>query len=102
MITKNLTINDREGITLMKFGTGDIGVTHVVHDDYTGVAFKNQESRDVGSAENLGKNMTISRFNTEVMMTFDKPESIDVVIEQLQKAKTELEKANEIFNARTS
>lgn len=90
MIKKNETVEGCEGITLMEFGTGDIGVTFVMDSDYSGVLFKNQKPVEIGTPENLGNNMTIQNFTTEVMMTFTKVESIDVVIHNLELAKAKL------------
>lgn len=87
MIKKNQIVDECEGITVMEFGSGDIGVTHVIGQDYTGVLFKNQESREIGSPETLKEGITVKEYETEVAMTFTNVESINVVIGQLQQAK---------------
>ncbi|WP_440109964.1 hypothetical protein [Paenibacillus sp. QZ-Y1] len=78
-----------EGQTQIEFGTGDINVSPgLLQLDYPCgvIAFQPKESGQIGERK---KNETIvaSPAETPVRMTFDKVESIDVVIRALKEAK---------------
>ena len=78
----------------LTFGKGDICITggHIIYNgNKTGiVTFSNQSPREIGSAGAIeaGQKYDISEF--PVIMTFTKPESIDAIISQLQRAKSSM------------
>jgi len=77
--------------TRLEFGNGDICVAGG-YTDYgdrrTGfVIFTNQEPREIGSA-GIVKAGEVNLEDYPVVMTFSKKESIDVVIGQLEQAKS--------------
>lgn len=75
----------------LEFGNGDICIAggYTDHGDKrTGfVIFTNQEPREIGSVGVL-KTGEVNLEDHLVVMTFSKKESIDVVIAQLEKAKS--------------
>ena len=91
MFHKNSTvkIDDKQTeCSVAEFGNGDISV--LLHDftECIGVSFHNCEPRKIGSSDK--ENNPI-----ELLFTFTKVESINVVIRQLNRAKRELIKRNE-------
>lgn len=85
-----MIIKNDEHIRL-EFGTGDIciaGGYSENEDIKTGfVIFTNQEPREIGSGGVI-KSGEVDLEEYPIVMTFGKKESIDVVIEQLEKAKS--------------
>jgi len=81
--------------TDLEFGTGDICVTggHFLNEklEKNGlVTFSNQSAREIGTLGDIviGGNYKLENF--AVIMTFEKVESIDVVIRALEDAKSEM------------
>lgn len=85
-----MIVKDKEKVQL-EFGKGDICIAGGYTDKgetKTGfVIFTNQESREIGSEGDI-KAGEVYLEEYPVVMTFDKKESIDVVISQLEKAKS--------------
>ena len=93
--------DDERGITMIKknkehtrleFGNGDIcvagGYTKHENNKITGfVLFTNQDPRGIGS-KGIVKAGEVNLEDYSVVMTFSKKESIDVVIKQLEEAKS--------------
>lgn len=77
--------------TLLKFGYGDICIAggYTDHGDKrTGfVVFSNQEPREIGIEGDIRAGEADLN-DYPVVMTFDKKESIDAVIRELEKAKS--------------
>ena len=78
--------------TRLEFGNGDIcvagGYTEHENNKITGfVIFTNQEPREIGSV-GVVKAGEVNLEDYPVVMTFSKKESIDVVIKQLEEAKS--------------
>lgn len=82
-----------EGKSKLTFGTGDIMITPVVHrediedekPDYGMLCLETCERREIGSFE--GGDPDYSILGSEVLMVFNKIESVDVMIERLQMLK---------------
>jgi hypothetical protein len=78
--------------TLLAFGKGDIAVMPAISSDgYAQVMFKNDEPHQINvevPGYPVGK--ILNDIEPEVMMVFDKVESIEVVIWALEKAKIDL------------
>lgn len=82
-----------EGRSKLTFGTGDIMITPVVHredvedekPDYGMLCLETCERREIGVFE--GGNPDYSILGSEVLMVFNKVESVDVMIERLQMLK---------------
>lgn len=86
MIKQNTVINDQE-LTLLAFGNGDIGVTFGEEEDNGNafVAFANIEPREIASLKPVSEEL--NGYKMECFMSFDNPDSIDVVIRNLMMAK---------------
>ena len=81
--------------TRLEFGTGDIGIAsgHTVVEEETEsvfVVFDNQEPRKIGRGSSIVTGY-VSLDDYPVVMTFTKRESINAVIEELEKAKSYME-----------
>lgn len=88
-------INRNTEQTDLEFGTGDICVTggHYVgeNDEKFGlVTFSNQSERGIGTLGDIVIGGEYKLKDFEVIMTFGKVESIDVVIRALEDAKREM------------
>ena len=85
-----MIIKNNEHIRL-EFGTGDICIAGGYSENEGGregfVIFTQQEPREIGS-EGVIKKGIINLEEYPIIMTFTKKESIDVVIGQLEKAKS--------------
>jgi len=91
MFHKNsiVKINDKPNeCSVAEFGKGDISVLLHNFTECTAVSFHNCEPRKIGSSDK-------STTPIELLFTFTKVESINVVIRQLNRAKRELIKRNE-------
>jgi hypothetical protein len=89
-IEQNTTIWDIENVTLLEFGKADINVMDAKGESYTCVMFKNQQGAYINAEDTTVKGKTAKEIQPEVIMIFDNPFSIDVVIEKLQLAKSQL------------
>lgn len=82
-----------EGKSKLTFGTGDIMITPVVHredtkdekPDYGMLCLETCECHEIGVFE--GGNPEYSILSSDVLMVFNKIESVDVMIERLQMLK---------------
>ena len=92
MIHKNVKVGKQIVHTYLEFGKGDInvGATISQHENTSSVVFKSQDSTPIGTEDESVKGKTTDFYVPEVIMSFDKIESIDVVIEQLNHAKNYL------------
>ena len=86
-IQQNTTIWDIENVTLMEFGKADINVMDATGEGYTCVMFKNQQGAHIDAEDPTVKGKTATEVQPEVIMIFDNPFSIDVVIGKLELAK---------------
>lgn len=88
-------INKNDKQVELRFGIGDIcinGGSIMENNKKIGiVVFSNQAPREIGTVgdKKAGQSYDLDEF--PVTMTFAKPESIDVVIEQLEQAKKDME-----------
>jgi hypothetical protein len=89
-IKKNTTIWGIEDVTHLEFGFGDIDVMDASGHGYTTVMFKGTQCKPIGYENNNVIGMTATNVAPDVIMTFTKPESIDVLLEKLHYAKEEL------------
>ncbi|MGC5773644.1 hypothetical protein [Paenibacillus pabuli] len=88
-----MPIIKHEGQTQIEFGTGDINVSPgLLQLDYPCgvVVFQPKEPGPIGE-RNKNKTIVAPPAETPIRMTFDKVESIDVVIRALQEAKRMME-----------
>jgi hypothetical protein len=88
MIYKNKNYGKVEDVTILEFGQGDILCVPGVGEKHTSVLFKTHEPHEIGKEHTVGPDS--DQFKPDVVMTFNNPGSIDVVIEMLQKAKKDL------------
>lgn len=75
---------------IMEFGNGDIGINTYFRTDIEekGLIFYNQEPRGIGDVADIKANSTVENINDfPIKMIFPKAESIDVVIDMLEKLK---------------
>ena len=77
--------------TRLEFGTGDIGIAsgYTVAEGETEsvfVVFDNQDPRKIGNGSSIATGYVFDDY--PVVMTFTKKESIDAVIEELERAKS--------------
>lgn len=88
-----MIVNKEKNIEL-KFGTGDIcingGSVQKNNERIGVVAFSNQSPREIGSIGDKRADQPYSLDDFPVIMTFTKTESIDVLIEQLNQAKSDM------------
>ncbi|MGG1659519.1 hypothetical protein [Brevibacillus sp. NRS-1366] len=81
-----MPIVDEYGSRQLHFGSGDIsaGGGLLAMDETVGVVtFQQQAPREIGTKGEYGPGHELEARDTPVRMTFDKVESIDVVIRQL-------------------
>jgi hypothetical protein len=89
-IEQNTTIWDIENVTLLEFGKADILVIDAKGESSTCVMFKNQQGAFINAEDTTVKGKTATEIQPEVIMLFDNPFSIDVIIEKLQLAKSQM------------
>ena len=90
MIYKNSKVGKIEGVTLCKFGKGDIDVSTAKYEDGTQIMYLRnlpEPIEPIGSdlVESYGK--STDELGVDVVFEFDKPQSIQVVIDALQRMK---------------
>jgi hypothetical protein len=87
----NMPIETKEKSTQLHFGTGDIEVAPglLKQDEIIGAVcfFQRQSQNQIGERGDYKPHMVVDAEHTPVRMTFDKTESIDVVIWALQETK---------------
>ncbi len=91
MIKTDVTIGQIKGVTLLEFGTGEINMRFFNVSEGlkgNGVSMKTTEPRRLGKQPKEPETTT-DEWKPQVMMTFSNPESVNVVIEQLQEFKKE-------------
>lgn len=93
MIRKNIKFGKLKKVTVLEFGKGDIQVIPATGDDYECVMFRNDSEKPIGTYTNV-EGFDSDIFKPQVVMTFTNPDSIDVVIEKLNYAKSLLESRN--------
>jgi hypothetical protein len=89
-IEQNTTIWGIQNVTLLEFGKADILVMDAKGESYTCVMFKNQQGAFIDAEDTSVKGKTATEIQPDVIMLFDNPFSIDVVIEKLQLAKSQM------------
>ena len=94
MIKNNISYGNIIVPTFAEFGKGDIAVMHGLNDDHVALILKNTRSFEIGSTNTFQQGDSSDNIFPEIVMVFDKIESIDVMIEQLELAKIRL---NEII-----
>lgn len=75
---------------IMEFGNGDIGINTYFRTDIEekGLIFYNQEPRGIGDSADIKANSPVESINDfPIKMIFPRVESIDVVIDMLEKLK---------------
>lgn len=99
MIEFNAVFNGKPNCpAVLRFGNGDISVSsfHLLHTG-PGICFKNVEAEEIGMADLDADDPRRAANDPQVVFTFSRPESIDVLIEHLQDAKKAfLEASNKI------
>lgn len=93
-ILRNSKVGNHENVTILKFGSGDIDVVegHLKDSPHIAVLYfvNNNGDKEIGYEENLNEASSNEHEDLPVTMEFDNPESVDVVIAQLQKCKKRL------------
>ena len=86
-ITRNFKLGDHEGVTLVELGSGDIGVTTAGTQQsgvFDMVIFGQQETRPFGTVEKYPDGTNSNQVDgVAVVLAFDTPESVNVVIRVL-------------------
>ena len=92
MIKKNVKYSEIENVTVIELGNGDVKVADTRHlDEKTGVVFWNDVPRPIGETDDsCGK--TTDETGIDVIIHFNKVESIEVVERALARAKDELKR----------
>lgn len=83
-------IKQDETLTLLEFGHGDIGVGGGSHGNIGVVVFFNQEPEEIGTYTGIPPEIKVHLEDFPVVMTFDKEESIDVLIKCLEIARSQM------------
>lgn len=99
-----MPVMNENGMKLLQFGYGDLYVSSVLDDEGKtyGVVIcaPEDEVREIGEYWPESAGQPIDNYNPQVIMQFDAIESIDVVIDILQKTKeimsAESEKSNDL------
>ena len=89
---------DNNDIQAIQFGVGDVMVAGITvmdddgtpSDDVVGIAFGDQDEREIGSISNDLTGKTDIEANVKLKMIFDSPDSIQVVIDRLLLMQDEL------------
>jgi hypothetical protein len=90
MIHQNMKLGETDNMTVLQFGTGDIGIVEALNKENTSlVMFSNIRPRKIGS-KILIKAKTLDDLKPQVIMIFDSIESIDTVMRSLRRAKKRL------------
>lgn len=79
---------------LVEFGKGDVAVMDGINEYHACVMFKNASPGEIGAADTYIKGQTSDEIGPELIMVFNKIESIDVVIGKLKLCKRSLIKLN--------
>lgn len=98
MIYYNQKYFEAERVTILEFGKGDIGVSSSVseRDKEVYLLFRTTKAGTIGERNGLvQKGMTSNDVKPEVIFCFPKVESINVVIDALMEARSELFKIHE-------
>lgn len=98
-----------KGKAKAEFGTGDVRMTSLLHEGTIGVlCFETQEPHAIGEIIPVTDDFDVT--NVDIMLTFTKTESIDVLIEELEDVKRmmngylspdKVQKHNEPFDLET-
>lgn len=73
--------------TVLNFGTGDICINPGAIQSSGIIGFKNQQPREIGSEGDIKAGKEVSTDIFDVVMKFQKVESIDVVIDALNEVR---------------
>lgn len=87
MIKKNISVSNVTNVTVCEFGSGSINVAYAKQQEKNVVVFWNREPSAIGT-ETFCAGRSTDETGLDLMFVFDKPESIDVVIEKLNECKT--------------
>lgn len=89
MVLHNQQIGEVKGITIIELGNGDTKVAylHQPEEGYTGVMFKNDVQKPIGTKGNNPPGITTDEMPPDAMIIFTNVESIEVVERALAKAK---------------
>lgn len=87
---------DEKGIDICQLGTGDISVSELEYPDISpkevvGIAFGETKKAEIGKIIPNSKGKYDYEFNVKFKLLFTKVESIDIVIEALEKSKRLME-----------
>lgn len=92
MITKNNNIGISENVTIADFGNGSIIVVDVmISKERLALVFANDTPKQIGTPHLDLKGKSIEDVNIDIILSFTKTESIDIVIEALQRMKTNMQ-----------
>lgn len=93
-ITKNFKLGTHEQVTLVEFGTGDIGVTTAkAREDvvFNQIAFSVQDPRPFGEIKTFPPGTNSDAIDQiAVVFIFDSPESVNVLIRALSEIQKNL------------
>lgn len=90
MIHKNKKYGSVKCYSFLEFGKGDIKVVDALGEGHVSVLFRNDSVHAIGENDPTTGGISSDEFNPNVVMAFDNPDSIDVVIDFLLKAKKAL------------
>lgn len=95
MITKNTKYHGTPNVTLLEYGTGDIITNNLVPGEgdatkYTGITCRNATTHPIGTDHPADYGKTVTELQPDVVFTFTRVESIDVLLGMLHHARKDL------------
>lgn len=90
MIHKSHHYGGLPDVTLVEFGSGTVTVGIGLNTDHVSLLLKTQEAREIGQTIKVSEGATSDDYKPEVVMAFHNVESLDVVLDFLQKIRQEL------------
>lgn len=91
MIYKNATLGEKEDVTVVQFGTGDIHICGLDsnEDNLYGVLFSQSTEKDISEWDNVDDPITdINETKDPVVLYFSNIESLEQVIKSLEEVRS--------------
>lgn len=94
MIIKNQQYGISQNVTIADFGLGDIIVAdgYVLETKQGSLLLANDQPGDIGRDHEDRKGKSTDEFTQDIIFTFANTESVDVIIEALQRVKVQINK----------
>lgn len=95
MIHKNASIGEAKNVIVAEFGNGTLNLQPSQGVDYNALLIKSQEPHKIGESSSAYLGKKAEEYNPEMALIFRNPESIQVLIDQLEVVKKSFCSKNE-------